>query len=192
MADRRQHHHKVLEIDIDEIEVGETLIPIDQRRVAALAESIADIGLLQPISVSGRRLIAGRHRLLACRALGWSQISAIELTGLDALACEAASLDENLVRGFTRSPAIRAILIARRRALYVAMHPQTETTAARLGALERARARRRGEKMEPPIPGFYVAVAESLGFKPCSIVDILRLEKDLGAATLAKDTPDNN
>ena len=96
MADRRQHHHKVLEIDIDEIEVGETLIPIDQRRVDALVESIRDVGLLQPISVSGRRLIAGRHRLEACRALGRSQISAIELTGLGALACEAATLDENL------------------------------------------------------------------------------------------------
>lgn len=180
MADRRQHHHKVLEIDIDEIEVGETLIPIDQRRVDALAESIADIGLLQPISVSGRRLIG---RLLACRALGWSQISAIELTGLDALACEAASLDENLVRGFTRSPAIRAILIARRRTLYQRMHPETETVTARLGALKRARARRRGENVKPPTPGFYIAAAELLGFKPCSIVDILRLEEDLGAAS---------
>ena len=101
MADRRQHHHKVLEIDIDEIEVGETLIPIDQRRVDALVESIRDVGLLQPISVSGRRLIAGRHRLEACRALGWVRIPAIELTGLDALAAEAACIDENLVRGFT-------------------------------------------------------------------------------------------
>ena len=57
---------------------------------------------------------------------------------------------------------------------------------ARLGALERARARQRGENVKPPTPGFYVAAAELLGFKPASIVDICRLSKDLGEPTLAK------
>ena len=66
------------------------------------------------------------------------------------------------------------------------MHPSTETTTARLGALERARARRRGETVKPPTPAFYIAAAELLGFKPASIVDILRLQKDLGEATLLR------
>jgi ParB family chromosome partitioning protein len=47
----------------------------DHGDVAALARSIADIGLLHPIVVTQHgRLLAGRRRLEACKSLGWETI----------------------------------------------------------------------------------------------------------------------
>jgi ParB family transcriptional regulator, chromosome partitioning protein len=43
--------------------------------IAALAASIADIGLLHPITVEGTgRLLAGARRYAACKLLGWKDI----------------------------------------------------------------------------------------------------------------------
>ena len=47
----------------------------DNGDIAALARSIADIGLLHPIVVTQHgHLLAGRRRLEACRSLGWETI----------------------------------------------------------------------------------------------------------------------
>lgn len=46
-------------------------LPIFQDRVDAMAESIAEIGLLHPISLDSEgRVIGGRHRLAACEKVG--------------------------------------------------------------------------------------------------------------------------
>lgn len=46
-------------------------LPIFEDRVEQMAESIAEIGLLHPISLdSERRIIGGRHRLAACKKAG--------------------------------------------------------------------------------------------------------------------------
>jgi ParB-like chromosome segregation protein Spo0J len=55
---------------------------IDQERVSALADSMASLGLMTPISIyvdQGNRfnLIAGHHRLLAAKQLGWQGIDCI-------------------------------------------------------------------------------------------------------------------
>jgi ParB family transcriptional regulator, chromosome partitioning protein len=43
--------------------------------ISALAGSIADLGLLHPITVSEDRwLLAGRRRLAPCKQLGWTKI----------------------------------------------------------------------------------------------------------------------
>ena len=60
---------------IDSVQVGKRRRP--SRDVSALAESIAQVGLLQPIVVTpSDRLVAGYHRLEACKALGWAEIPA--------------------------------------------------------------------------------------------------------------------
>jgi ParB family chromosome partitioning protein len=47
----------------------------DMGDIEALAESIEDIGLLNPITVDERgRLRAGARRLAACKQLGWKRI----------------------------------------------------------------------------------------------------------------------
>jgi len=61
-------------VNIENIKVG----PRHRRElgnIAALAESIAAIGLLHPIVVApDGTLIAGQRRLEACKRLGWSEI----------------------------------------------------------------------------------------------------------------------
>lgn len=65
------------------IEIEEIKIPLKRMRVvthdvATIAESMADVGLLHPIIVSGNKtLIAGWHRLEAAKKLGWTQITAV-------------------------------------------------------------------------------------------------------------------
>ncbi|NLG19785.1 MAG: ParB N-terminal domain-containing protein [Fibrobacter sp.] len=58
----------------------------------------AEVGLLNPITVrKDGYLVAGRHRLEACRKLGYIHIQATLLDG-SALHAELAEIDENLIR----------------------------------------------------------------------------------------------
>src|SRR5438067_585755 len=92
---------EVRSVRIDEIVVGGRLRTYREEAAASLAESIARLGLLQPIAVlevdGGYRLVAGRHRLEACRKLGWSEVRAAIATS-DELDAQLAEIDENLFR----------------------------------------------------------------------------------------------
>ena len=70
----------VEEVDLAAVAVGERLRKLDADCVAQLAASIREVGLQTPISVipegDGYRLVAGLHRLEACRGLGWTTIPA--------------------------------------------------------------------------------------------------------------------
>ena len=107
----------------------------DAKRVSALADSIREVGLLNPITVyrdqiirsgqpvDGYSLIAGLHRLRACQELGWSEIPAtvIDLGEQERIIAEC---DENLC-GSNLSPAEVALFTARRKAAYLALYPET-------------------------------------------------------------------
>jgi N6-adenosine-specific RNA methylase IME4/uncharacterized ParB-like nuclease family protein len=99
--------------------------------VAALAQSIKAIGLLNPITVvradTRFRLVAGRHRLEAMRQLGEEKISARVTAAKSALEAELAEIDENLMRA-ELSPAERAAHHARRKTIYEELHPDTKPT----------------------------------------------------------------
>lgn len=85
-------------VAIDDIRVSERRRPADPAKVAALAGSIHRLGLLQPVVVSDDlRLIAGLHRLEACRLLGWRTLEARVLP-VEGAAAELAEIDENLMR----------------------------------------------------------------------------------------------
>ncbi len=100
--------------------------------VETLARSIAAIGLIQPISVrrvgEDFEVIAGIHRLMAFRQLGRSHIPAL-VRDADDLHAELALIDENLIRN-ELSPAERARAIARRKAIWDALHPDTRAHVA--------------------------------------------------------------
>jgi len=138
-----------------------TLIPIDAvivpagrrplRGVADLAASIADIGLLHPITVTpDRRLIAGLHRLEACRSLGHSTIPACILD-TDDPRTRLAEIDENL-----------------RRADLTVLE-QGEHLARREDIL-REQGKRRGQGALPGSNNREVNPAESAGFKTTEII----------------------
>jgi ParB family chromosome partitioning protein len=95
--------------------------------VAALAESIATVGLINPIRVriagDGYEVIAGAHRLEASKSLGLTDIDA-DIVAADDLHAELAMIDENLCRA-ELSPSDRASQTARRKAIYLELHPET-------------------------------------------------------------------
>jgi ParB-like chromosome segregation protein Spo0J len=100
---------------------------LDQATVAGLAESIASVGLINPVRVrsDGDRweVIAGAHRLMAYRQLGLAEIECAIVSD-DDLHAELAMIDENLCRA-ELSPADRAKQTARRKAIYLELHPET-------------------------------------------------------------------
>lgn len=117
-----------------------TVLPIDQLRrrhdarplnddvVAALAESVEQIGLINPIRVredgASYEVVAGSHRFAACDLAGLHEIPCIVVTDND-LHAELAMIDENLCRA-ELSPSERAQQTARRKTLYESLHPETK------------------------------------------------------------------
>lgn len=117
----------VVRVPISEIVVGERKRSLGD--VTPLAESIAELGLLQPIVITeDRRLVAGMHRLEACRKLGWQEIDA-RIVQADDMRAELAEIDENLVRN-ELTALERAEQLARRKAIYEALHPETRKGVA--------------------------------------------------------------
>lgn len=106
--------------------------PCDPAKVEALAESMREVGLLQPIGVLMRPgsqfgLVYGRHRVAAAQRLRWPRLLAIVLD-CDAAQAELAEIDENLIRA-PLTAIDEAKAMARRKVLYEAMHPETKRGA---------------------------------------------------------------
>lgn len=118
-------------IPLDAIIDTDRLRPVDDAWAAALAESIRDHGLEQPIvvrpnplSASGSFvLVAGCHRLAAFRLLGLAEIDAI-VRALTPDEARLVEIDENLMRR-ELDPLDRAVFLAERKAVWERMHPET-------------------------------------------------------------------
>jgi N6-adenosine-specific RNA methylase IME4 len=117
----------VQEIPVALCRASPTARPVQPIRVEVLARSIAEVGLRQPINVrpldGGYEIRGGGHRHAAFVSLGRETIPAFVRTD-DDLHAELAEIDENLIRN-ELSPAERAISIARRKAIYEELHPET-------------------------------------------------------------------
>lgn len=114
--------------DIRVPEVRRTLRHVDE-----LARSIAEVGLLQPILVTPKyTLIAGYHRLEACRSLGWTEIPAIvdDNPGEESLRWQLAEIDENLIRN-ELTVLERGEELSRRKVVYEKLHPTAPTGPGR-------------------------------------------------------------
>jgi len=70
-----------LRLAVDEIRVRTNVRELDQDHVDALAQSIALRGLLVPLIVcpkdGGYELVAGYHRIAACRTLGLTDVAVV-------------------------------------------------------------------------------------------------------------------
>jgi ParB family chromosome partitioning protein len=109
-------------IPIASIRIENRIRPLDDAKVAELAESIAQVGLLQPIGVRpDGTLVYGYHRLEACKQLGWTKIPAVVVDG-DDLHAELAEISENLVRN-ELTLLERAEHLARLKAVYEQLYP---------------------------------------------------------------------
>lgn len=108
--------------------------PLVTQEVDKLAASIKEIGLIQPITVisktimrglpePGWRIVAGHHRVSACRALGWTEIDALVIDDVSYLQSELIEIDENLCRA-ELSKAQRTKHTKRRADVWLALHPE--------------------------------------------------------------------
>ena len=80
------------QIPIFQINVNDGRREADQDAVQELADSIAELGLINPITVDQEyTLIAGLHRLEAAKRLGWRSIECT-VSGLEGLQAELAEL----------------------------------------------------------------------------------------------------
>src|ERR1035437_6729918 len=110
-------------VEIRRIKIGSRMRPLGD--LSALMESIRAVGLLNPITVTaGLRLVAGLHRLEACRRLGYSKIPAIVLHLTDDEA-QLIEIDENLIRN-DLTVLERAEHYYRRKELYDSLFPDTK------------------------------------------------------------------
>jgi hypothetical protein len=107
-------------IAINNISVGTRLRWLDQGRLRVIVDSISEIGLQMPISVvrvdDHHLLVAGLHRLEACRQLGHTEISALILD-MPEIDQQLWEIDENLARA-ELTAVQRVIHLKRRKELY--------------------------------------------------------------------------
>ncbi|MBR8839058.1 MAG: ParB N-terminal domain-containing protein [Stigonema ocellatum SAG 48.90 = DSM 106950] len=86
-------------VPIDQIKIGLNRRPVKEEKVAELMESIKANGLLNPITVDQNlNLVAGLHRLTACKLLHRHEIECNIVTYTDADQARLAEIDENLIR----------------------------------------------------------------------------------------------
>ena len=106
-----------MKIPINEILVDrEHRIRTDAGDLTALQNSIARVGLLNPVVVDEKyKLVAGWRRLSACRKIGWKEIEVrvVELSRDPLLELEA-EVDENLYRKDFTGEEINRIAARRR------------------------------------------------------------------------------
>ena len=110
---------------INEIVLNDNRRKVDESKVKELAESIKQLGLINPITVNSNNvLIAGNHRLEAFKLLGKDEIE-VSVLDLNNLLAELAEIDENLVRNELHwTDADKQI--ARRKVIYLELYPETK------------------------------------------------------------------
>ncbi|MBQ9346889.1 MAG: ParB N-terminal domain-containing protein, partial [Oscillibacter sp.] len=87
-----------MKIPIDEITVRPGRREAVPGIIMDLTESMAEVGLLNPVTVSADYvLIAGLHRLEAAKSLGWTEVEC-HVCDLEGPQMELAEVDENCVR----------------------------------------------------------------------------------------------
>lgn len=125
---------KYQRVELLKLVASEQPRPLITADVDKLASSIREVGLIQPITVKARavmsgglstqgfQIVAGHHRVAACRSLGWTEIDAIVIDATGHLEAELVEIDENLCRSeLTASQ--RSHYTKRRRDIWQALYP---------------------------------------------------------------------
>lgn len=90
---------------VESVAVSEIIVDVPFRRrektgaIDPLAESMARVGLINPIVVSSENvLVVGERRLIAARQLGWTEIPARRFRGITRKEIDRISRAENVER----------------------------------------------------------------------------------------------
>ncbi len=164
-------------VPISEITVNPGRREARAENIRELADSISEVGLLNPITVDcGHTLIAGLHRLEAARLLGWSEIECT-VSDLDGLQAELAEIDENFVRA-DLSLVDYGNLLLRRKEIYEALHPETKNGGDRRSEDFRTKIFR-----SDSAKSFAQDTAEKLGVTPRTVEMQVQMAKNLTPET---------
>lgn len=147
-------------LPLDLIDIRDDARVINETTVSALADSIAEVGVINPIRIRKKgdrwEVVAGAHRLSACKLIGLAEVTCL-LVQDDDLHAELAMIDENLCRS-ELSPADRARHTARRKVIYEELHPDT-----RHGAIGNGREKSRQFGDSTSADRFTAETANTLG-----------------------------
>ena len=160
-------------VSIREIKVNSGRRNTEPESVKALAKSISEVGLLNPITITAdNTLIAGRHRLEAAKLLGWTEIecTVCDVSGLQA---ELAEIDENFVR-VNLSPIEFGDLLLRRKEIYEELHPE-----AKHGGDRKSEEIKTAKCKLDSAKSFVKDTAEKLGVNPSTVHRELQTAKNL-------------
>lgn len=165
-------------IPISQIFIGERIRPIDEEKALVIATSMADRGLLNPITVrptpaanGGKTpytLVAGGHRLRAAEINNWDEIDAM-VVSTDAVEAQLMEISENFYR-IELSKLDRGIFAAKFREIY----------EEKYGKINPAGGRPRKQGHDAPVifaPGRQISerIQESFGFGPDTYKRAMRI-----------------
>ncbi len=146
--------------------------------VKELADSILEVGLINPIMVDqAHTLIAGLHRLEAMKLLGRTEIECT-VSDLDGLQVALAEIDENFVRKDLSDDEFRELLL-RRKEIYESLHPETKAGVAQAVGMNRAVGNNVADKMSATSKSFVDDTADKLGVDPRTVRRELQTAKNL-------------
>lgn len=141
--------------------------------IQELAKSIAEIGLLNPITIDHRHiLIAGLHRLEAAKLLDWPEIECT-VSNLEGLQAELAEIDENFIRS-DLSPIEYGELLLRRKSIYESLYLESKNGGDRKSEKIRA-AKCRSDSVK----SFVQDTADKLGVAPRTVERQIQTAKNL-------------
>ncbi len=167
-----------MQVPIKEIRVKGGRRRLDMGHVKELADSIRELGLLNPVTIDKEKnLIAGLHRLEAVRQLGRAEVECT-LSSLDGLQAELAEIDENFVRNGLSAVEYGEMLL-RRKEIYETLHPETKAGAAQAAAMNRAVGNNVADKMSATSKSFVEDTAEKLNIAPRTVRREIQTAKNL-------------
>lgn len=171
-----------MKMRVDEILVREGRRELDLDHVRKLADSIKELGLLNPVTVDkGNILIAGLHRLEAVKLLEWSEIECT-VSSLDGLRAELAEIDENIVRNDFAVIEYGEMLL-RRKEIYETLHPETKAGVAQAISMNRVIGNNVAAKSAATSKSFVQDTAEKLGVAQRTVRQQIQTAKNLTPET---------
>jgi ParB family chromosome partitioning protein len=173
-----------MQVKISDIIITNRKRTLKTEYVKQLAESINEIGLLNPITLSSDyKLLSGLHRLEAIKLLGMDTIeSHVKVTG-GVLYEELIEIDENLIRN-DLVILERGEQLKRRKEIYEEIHPETKQYSS-----EKQSEIRRGEIISSG-ESFTEDTAQKTGLSQRTIQQEIQIARDINESVkdIIRDT----
>ena len=167
-----------MKVKINDIKVNPGRRSVLDKDVEELALSILDVGLLNPITLTGDyTLIAGLHRLEAVKLLGWTEVECT-ITDLEGLSAELAELDENFARA-NLSPLEMGDLLKRRKDIYEELYPETKAGTAQAIGMNKAKGNNVNCNLQSTRKSFIEDTATVTGSHPSTIARHITVASEL-------------